>query len=138
MEKPLLNNPAELPTDAVLKNVLGSANEAYDELMRRLALMELEPIWNFYKDGGSWLCKVQYKKKTIFWLSIWENYFRIGFYFTEKTMSGIAELNIEPALVQQLASAAPIGKLIPLDFRIQTTAQLDDLITVAAYKKTLK
>lgn len=138
MEKPLLNNPAELPTDAVLQSVLGSANEAYVELMRRLALMELEPMWNYYKDGGAWLCKVQFKKKTIFWLSIWENYFRIGFYFTEKTMSGIAELNIEPALVQQLAIAVPIGKLIPLGFSIQTTAQLDDLITVAAYKKTLK
>lgn len=138
MEKPLLNNPTELPTDAVLKNVLGSANEAYVELMRRLVVMELEPIWNYYKDGGAWLCKVQYKKKTVFWLSIWENRIRIVFYFTEKTMSGIAELNIEPALVQQLASAAPIGKLIPLGFSIQTTAQLDDLFTVAAYKKTLK
>lgn len=138
MEKPLLNNPAELPTDAVLKSVLGSANEAYVETMRRLAVMELEPIWNYYKDGGAWLCKVQFKKKTVFWLSIWENHFRIVFYFTEKTMQGLAELDVEPALVQQLASAPPIGKLIPLAFNIQSTAQLDDLFTVAAYKKNLK
>ena len=37
MEKPFLNNQAELPTDAVLKVVLGSAFEAYSELMKRIA-----------------------------------------------------------------------------------------------------
>jgi hypothetical protein len=138
MEKPLLNNQAELPTDAVLKVVLGSAFEAYSELMKRIAEMELFPQWNFYKDGGAWLCKVQFKKKTIFWLSVWENRFRVVFYFTEKTMLGLAELDIEPALVQQLIGSSPIGKLVPLVFNMQAKYLLDDLLTVADYKKKLK
>jgi len=138
MEKPFLNNQAELPTDAVLKAVLGSAFEAYSELMKRIAEMELVPQWNYYKDGGAWLCKVQFKKKTIFWLSVWENRFRVGFYFTEKTMLGLAELDIEPALVQQLIGPSPIGKLVPFVFNIQAKYLLDDLLIVADYKKNLK
>jgi hypothetical protein len=138
MEKPLLNNPSELPTDAVLKSVLGSAYTAYSTLMERMAELEFVPQWNYYKDGGAWLCKVQYKKKTVFWLSIWENRFRTAFYFTEKTISGVAELDIEPTLVEQLTNAASIGKLIPMAFNIQTVDQLDDFLTVANYKKKLK
>jgi len=138
MGKPLLNNPAVLPTDEVLKSILGSAFEAYSECMERIAEMELVPEWNYYKDGGAWLCKVQYKKKTVFWLSIWENRFRVVFYFTEKTMVGLAELDIEPALVQQVVQAAPIGKLIPMGFNVQKKDQLNDLFTVAHYKKKLK
>jgi len=138
MEKPLLNNQSELPTDAVLKVVLGLAFEAYSELMKRIAEMELVPQWNFYKDGKTWLCKVQFKKKTIFWLSVFENRFRVIFYFTKKTMLGLAELDIEPALVQELVGSATIGKLVPLAFNIEAKDLLDDLLTVAAYKKNLK
>jgi Protein of unknown function (DUF3788) len=63
MEKPLLNNQAELPTDEVLKAVLGSAFESYSELMKRIAEMELVPQWNFYKDGGAWVNEVHSFKK---------------------------------------------------------------------------
>jgi len=136
--KPLLNNPTVLPSDEVLKSILGSAFEAYSDLMNRIAEMELVPQWNYYKDGGAWLCKVLFKKKTIFWLSVWENRFRVVFYFTEKTMVGLAELDIEPALVQQLTSVAAIGKLIPLALNMQSSGQLNDLLTIAEYKKKLK
>lgn len=138
MEKPLLNNPAELPTDEVLKKVLVSAFEAYAALMQRIAGMDLIPEWKYYKDGGAWLCKVQFKKKTVFWLSVWENRFRVVFYFTEKTLVGLSELEMEYAIIQQLANTEHIGKLIPLGFTIQTKNQLVDLLTVANYKKNLK
>jgi hypothetical protein len=138
MEKPLLNNPSELPTDAVLQLVLGSAFQAYSTLMERTTELDLVPQWNYFKDGGAWLCKVQFKKKTVFWLSVWDNFFRVVFYFTEKTLVGMAELDIEPTLVQQLSQTAPIGKLIPMVFVVQSPEKLDDLLVVANYKKKLK
>ncbi|PKP08994.1 MAG: hypothetical protein CVU09_13085 [Bacteroidetes bacterium HGW-Bacteroidetes-4] len=36
--------------------------------------------WRYYNDGKAWLCKVSYKKKTVFWLSVWEAYFKVAFY----------------------------------------------------------
>lgn len=138
MEKPLLNNPLVYPTDEELKKVLGSAFEALSELMLRIADMELVPEWRFYKDGGAWLCKVQFKKKTVFWLSVWESHFKVVFYFTEKTVEGLMPLPIESNLFQQLKLVNRIGKFIPLIFRIQMSSQLDDVFTVADYKKKLK
>lgn len=138
MEKPLLNNPLLFPTDVELKKVLGSAFEAFSELMLRISNMELVPEWRFYKDGGAWLCKVLFKKKTVFWLSVWESHFKVVFYFTEKTVEGLMPLPIEGTLFQQLRLVNRIGKFIPLIFEIRTSAQLDDVFTVADYKKKLK
>lgn len=138
MEKPLLNNPAVLPTDDVLKTALGSAFEVYSELMKRIAEMDLEPIWNYYKDGGAWLCKVQFKKKTVFWLSIWDGYFRVVFYFTEKTVEGLIPLPIDSSYFKQIQEVNRIGKFIPLGSSVQTLVQLDDLLVIAEYKKKLK
>lgn len=138
MEKPLLNDPSVQPSDAVLSSVLGSAFEAYSELRNRVAEMGLVPEWNYYRDGGAWLCKVQFKKKTVFWLSIWENYFRLVFYFTEKTVEGLMPLPIHSSCFQQIKEVNRIGKFIPLIFTIQTLEQLDDVLLVVDYKKNLK
>jgi hypothetical protein len=140
MEKPLLNNPTQLPSEAVLKSVLGSAFDAYSSLMTRIAEPEfaLVPEWNYYRDGGAWLCKVQFKKKTVFWLSVWDNYFRVVFYFTEKTVDGLLPLPIDSSCFQQIQQVNQIDKFIPLIFVVQTKEQLDDLLVVVEYKKKLK
>lgn len=140
MDKPLLNNPAELPTDAVLQSVLGSAFEAYSTLMQRIAEPELAlvPEWNYYRDGGAWLCKVQYKKKTVFWLTVWEGRFTVVFYFTEKTVDGLIPLPIASSCFQQLREVNHVGKFIPLILTIRTEEDLDDVLVVSNYKKNLK
>ena len=85
------------PVNEVLENVLGKELfNIYQELIKIFAdEFSLEPQWKFYKDGNTWLCKVVYKKKTILWLSIWKNYIKTGFYFTEKTGIGVLELDID-------------------------------------------
>lgn len=138
MEKPLLNNPSEGPTDERLNSVLGSAFTAYSELMNRIAALSMIPEWNYYKDGGAWLCKLQFKKKTVFWLSVWEGYFRVVFYFTEKTVEGLMPLPIASTCFEQIQEVNRVGKFIPLIFTVQTTEHLDDVMVVADYKKTLK
>jgi len=90
------------PTDKVLENALGKdLFMIYQEIIRIfINEFSLEPQWQFYKDGKAWLCKVVYKKKTILWLSIWENYIKTGFYFTEKTRIGVFDLNIDSKLIE--------------------------------------
>ncbi|MCU4166572.1 DUF3788 family protein [Carboxylicivirga caseinilyticus] len=79
------------PTDAVLENALGKERFSIYQKLIKIFTNEysLEPQWRYYKDGNAWLCKIVYKKKTILWLSVWENYIKTGFYFTEKTRLGV-------------------------------------------------
>jgi hypothetical protein len=88
METPALKDPAISPAKKILENALGKSYAAYEELMNITegSAFELTPKWNYYNDGKAWFCKVQYKNKTVYWVSVWDRYFKIAFYFTEKTL----------------------------------------------------
>ena len=140
METLLLRDEKILPAPEVLEETLGGNFTVFSKLMDALAHpdIKLVPEWNFYKDGKAWLCKVVHKKKTIFWLSVWDNCFKVAFYFTEKNFDGIENLDIDNALKQDFFRAKPIGKLIPLLIRVNREEQLNDILKIIHFKKTLK
>ena len=140
METLLLREQNEFPTNEVLKNVLGESYLVYQEMIQLVTDTKygLEPQWNYYRDGKAWLCKVCYKKKTIFWLSVWNNFFKTTFYFTEKNCLGIAELDIEENIKENFNRSKHFGKFIPLTIEITSKNQLKDLLKVIDYKKSLK
>lgn len=140
MENIQLRNPDIRPTNEVLSNILGISFSVYTELMDIITNQPycFIPEWNYYNDGKAWLCKVCYKKKTIFWLSVWDQYFKIAFYFTEKTKTGLFDLNIEPIIKESFKHEKSIGKLLPLVILMKQKDQLADLLTIANYKKSLK
>lgn len=140
METQLLREQGIFPSDEVLKNAIGSVYPIYKLVVNTITGLEygLTCDWNYYKDGKSWLCKVSNKKKTVFWLSVWEGYFQIGFFFTEKHLEGIAELNIAENIKEDFCKAKPIGKLLPMIFKISRKEQLPDLLKVVEFKKALK
>jgi hypothetical protein len=139
-EKSLLRVKEIAPTNEVLEAVLGKELfNIYEELISVFTdEFGLELQWNFYKDGNAWLCKVVHKKKTILWLSVWKNYIKTGFYFTESTGTGVLELAIDNKIKEEFEVAKPIGKLIPLTLDIYRQNQIKDLKEVVKYKKTLK
>lgn len=136
----LLREKETEPTNEVLEKVLG--NELfmiYREILNIFSdEFSLEPQWRFYKDGNAWLCKVVDKKKTILWLSVWENYIKTGFYFTEKTGTGVLDLDIDNKIKEVFKVAKPIGKLLPLILDIKQPEQLKDLKELVRYKKGIR
>ena len=141
METRLLNDPNIIPSEEVLKNVLGNnAYGIFESFMNTITGADygLTGEWKYYNDGKSWLCKVSYKKKTVHWLSVWEGYFKIAFYFTEKHLEGIAALDISENIKEEFCKMKPVGRLLPMIFNIHQKEQLDDLLKVVAFKKNLK
>lgn len=140
MEKQLLNDQQIFPTEELIEKVLHQSYPAFVELMKSITSVDfgLNADWNYYKDGKSWLCKLSYKKKTIFWLSVWDRYFKVGFYFTEKNSLGIAELEIDQKIKTDFSSSKHIGKLIPLEVNVSNINQINDILRIVEYKKGLK
>ncbi len=136
----LLTSPDLDLTSDTLENELGRWFSIYQTLTETLSKnpYDTSPEWRFYKDGGAWLCKMTRKKKTVFWLSAWKQFLKCGFYFTQKTGAGIADLSIDQSLKSSYANAAPVGKLIPLEIDLTKKKQLDDLYTVTSYKISSK
>ncbi|HNX88041.1 MAG TPA: DUF3788 family protein [Paludibacteraceae bacterium] len=138
MDTQLLRNKELYPTEEVLQKVLMDSIQAYNQLVTTIAELQAEMIWRYYNDGKSWLCKVQHKNKTIFWLSVWDGYFKTTFYFTEKNCQGIELLDIDQTIRNEFRNNKPIGKFLPLTLTIQNRKQLIDLLKIAEYKRGLK
>jgi hypothetical protein len=139
MEEILLTDSNIYPSEEVLKNALGGDNyKVFNKFIETITDLGLAPEWKYYNDGKSWLCKICYKKKTVFWLSVWKMHFKLGFYFTEKNCSGINELNIDMSIKEEFNQSKNIGKLIPLVIEMKRIEQIEDVIKIIVYKKSLK
>ena len=140
MEGILLTDPNQPPDKKTLAKSLGSGYKAYEDLMNLITAPDysLQPEWRYYNDGKAWLCKVVHKKKTVFWLSVWEGgFFKTAFYFTEKTAAGIDTLDIDETIKKNFWAHKPVGKLLPLVIEVSDKDQLEDLMKIIEYKKRL-
>ncbi|HOX42412.1 MAG TPA: DUF3788 family protein [Myxococcota bacterium] len=135
-EGPRLRDEAEYPSDEVLARHLGKAKAAWDAFTARLAadFPDASLEWRFYRDGNSWLCKVVRKKKTVCWVSIWDQAFRTTFYFTMKSDQEIDRLPITPELRAAYRAQSGRGKLKPITIEVSRKKALGDVFTLFGYK----
>ncbi|CDN30828.1 hypothetical protein BN938_0723 [Mucinivorans hirudinis] len=136
--KPILNNPTIEPTPEVLQSVMGENYENYLSFMTLVSKYGLITEWRYYNDGKSWLCKMMYKKKNIFWFSVWVDCFKTTFYFTEKEIENIGALSISEAIKSNFFMQKPIGKLIPMIIEVKSSEPLQDIDAVIGYKLSEK
>lgn len=138
MDRPLLHDANTYPVDTILNAILGNCSAVYQTFVHTLPEYQIELEWRYYDDGKSWLGKAVSKKKTIFWLSVWQNFFKVSFHFTEKTCIGIINLPIVDEIKTSMVNAPIKGKLISLIIDVSETAHLKDVFTLISYKQSCK
>jgi len=83
MEKSALFSAVAHPLEGSLRDALGEAAfGAYESLFERLRRNHPGMVenWSYYRDAKCWLLKVSAKEKTVFWLGVYDGYFRTTFY----------------------------------------------------------
>ena len=140
MENLMLRQQEVLPTEELIEKFLGESFPVYKLLIDTIIAepYTLSPEWNYYRYVNVLLCKVQHKKKTVFWLSVWEGYFKVTFYFIEISSSLIAYLDIYERIKYDFINCKPNGKFLPLTLVMKNKEQLADLLKITEYKKGLK
>ena len=146
----LLRNPDFVPTGEGIADGLGKAYKTYTKLVAGLeenygiTLMD----WRFYNDAKAWLSKGEYKwttprgaekVKPIFWLSIWEGFFKVSFYFSANLQDELLSLPISEEVKDIIANTKPMGKTmrsIPIVMDIESDRQLSDVYAIAEFRKT--
>ncbi len=93
MENLVLCDPKIYPTEEVLFSHLGRAKQSFVSLFiyNHKKFPDFVENWKYYRDGKSWLMNVSRKKKTLFWLSVSDGFFRTGFYFNAKAEQSILD-----------------------------------------------
>lgn len=108
MEKPVLSDPNIFPTDKILFPYLRKAKPSFVSLFEynHKNFPDLVERWKYYNDGKRWLLNVSRKKKTIFWLSVNEGFFRTTFYFNAKAAQGVLTSKLPKALKDRFRESA--------------------------------
>lgn len=138
METLALRDGDILPTQEVLEAILGSSYPAFEELNALLIAMEIRPEWNYYRDGKAWLCKMMFKKKNMGWLHVYDGFFRVSFFFMERHLTAIADLNISDCIKEDFYEMKPVGKLLPMSIAVGDKEKLEDVLTILRFKRSLK
>lgn len=143
-KKQLLRDATAEPTGDVIAAGLGAANSAYLKLIKEMENHGIQADWRYYNDGKAWLGKVQYrwttsrgtqKEKTVFWLSVWEGFFRVGFTFPEKSRGDLSGLPLGDETKRRIEASEQIGKmkLFSLAFDLCSDELFDDIFALVDY-----
>jgi len=135
-----LRDKDQNPNAQLIADALGPAYTVYEEFMGKITgdLYALEPEWRYYRDGKAWLCKVQHNHKTVFWLSVWNCFFKLSFYFSQRNAAAVESLQIDDGLIRSFKERKAAGKLITLVIDVHLSCQLGDIYTLIDFKKKLK
>ena len=144
----LLRDANVKPTDEIIANGLGATSYTYTKFIEKLKDYNIFLMdWRYYNDGKAWLSKGEYKwttsrgtnkVKPIFWLSIWDGFFKVSFYFSEKIRDELLALPITNESKEIIKNAVTNGKtmrFIPIIFDIDDDKQLDDVYILAQFRK---
>ena len=145
----LLRDPNINPKKEVIAKGLGLANSVYTGFIKKLAAYDIQLEWCYYNDGKAWLGKGLYKwltkrgtqkEMTVFWLSVWEGFFKVTIYLPEKYRGEALSLALSDDGKAIIKDAKQMGKLkfFPLVFDVCSEKHFGDIFTLLELKKTLK
>jgi len=145
----MLRDPDIEPSSDVIAKALGEANNAYIKFVNELASHDIQLEWRYYNDGKAWLAKGLYKwtgvrggqkETTVFWLSIWDGFFKVTIYFPEKARADVLNLPLDNAVKRMIADSNQMGKLksFPLVFDLYSDEMFGAVFSLADLKKSIK
>jgi len=146
----LLRNPNIQPTDDVIAKALGEANNAYIKFVNELASHDIQIEWRYYTDGNAWLAKGLYKwtgvrggqkETTVFWVSIWDSFFKVTLYVPEKFRVDICNLTLSNEVKLMVAESKQMGnklKYFPLVFDLCSDELFEGIFSLIDFKKSIK
>jgi len=112
-EKTILKDQDQYPSEDLIFSSIGDKKSLWLDFFDYIHTShpDFSKEWKYYKDGHNWLYKITRKTKTIFWLSLFENGFRITFYFSDKAEEAIMQSELSDALKESFKQGKHYGKI---------------------------
>lgn len=140
MEQLVLINQNESPTEEIIFSYIGKTKIHWISIFEYFhnKYPEIVEEWRYYKDGKSWLLKIQRKSKTICWVSVLKNKFKMTFYFTDRAESAIVESSISDQLKQQFIEGKYYNKIRGLTITFTSKKDVEFAKTLLEVKFSIK
>jgi len=140
MEPLVLKNKSVYPDDDLIFSIIGNNSVYWKKLLAaiRETYPASEEVWNYYNDGKNWLFRILLKKKTLFWIGVLEDTFRITFYFGDKAEPVIEKSSLPEEIKTAFKNGQRYGKIRPISFKVKSQGDVDNALTVAGIKAAMK
>jgi hypothetical protein len=136
MEELVLNDKTVVPTDELIFSIIGENSRHWQKLMQHVYdnYPGSEGRWKYYNDGKNWLFSMIRKKKTLFWIGVHKDTFRITFYFGDKAEPIIEKSNLPTGMKEDFKTSKRYGKIRAATLRVEKEADIDNAIMLLEIK----
>jgi hypothetical protein len=140
MEKPVLVDKDIFPTDEIIYSHIGKFKILWQSLFEYIHSnhSDFTEQWKYYNDGKCWLLKVSKKSKTIFWISILQDCFRMTFYFTDRAEQEIINSPISDDLKENFKNGKRFNKIRGLTIIFKYKKDIEFAKTLIGIKLNVK
>ena len=128
------------PDEGLVFKLIGEKKKQWTEIMNYLGdnYKGSSGEWRYYNDGKQWLFKMQFRKKTLFWIALPEGTFRITFYFGNKAEPVILSSDLPEAVKENFITAKRYGTIRAITFRIEEVSDMRLIFMLIDLKTKLK
>ena len=140
MDKNVLTDKNQFPTPEMIFTHIGKSKKYWETLFDHLRTNhpDFNEQWRYYIDGKSWLLKVTRKSKTIFWLSVLPEAFRITFYFGDRAEPLISDSPISEKFKREFKEGKKYGKIRGITIIVKSEKDIDNIISLIDIKLRIK
>jgi hypothetical protein len=141
-------DPTIEPTYANIRDSLGYVFETFLAFETLLSEKNIRLEYKYYVDGSAWLGKGMFywsgirggkNEVNIFWLSFFDEFFKITFYFSARKRQELIEYVNQDELKCKIEHSEVMGKkwqFFPLTFEVRESSQLESIKTIIDFKIT--
>jgi hypothetical protein len=139
-ERVVLGDKDVYPSEDIIYSIIGDKKIIWQKIMNYLTdnYENTAGEWRFYNDGKQWLFKMQQKKKTLFWISLLKNSFRITFYFGNKAEPLIMNSILAEKIKADFTSSKRFGSIRAITTIISDPSDLENIYTLIDLKAGIK
>jgi Protein of unknown function (DUF3788) len=139
MEPIVLTDPNVQPTEELIYSIIGKNSIYWQQIIHYLYdnYSNITEQWRFYNDGKSWLYRALRKKKTIYWIGILNDTFRISFYLSDKAELMIEESSLSDKIKEEFADTK-LKKFRAVTVEMHTAEDLENVLKLIEIKLKLK
>jgi hypothetical protein len=136
----VLGDKNVFPSEELLFSIIGDKQIVWQKVMNYVKdnYQGVTEEWRYYNDGRQWLFKMQLKKKTLFWIGILKDTFRITFYFGNKAEPVITGSSLPKKLKDDFLEGKHYGNIRAITVKVTGTDDVENIYKLIDLKAKLK
>ena len=140
MEPIVLTDPNVQPTEELIFSIIGENSVYWEQIIDYVYEnhFDITEEWRFYNDGKSWLYRALRKKKTLYWIGVIKETFRVSFWFGDKAEPVLLASTLAVNIKDEFMIAQRYGNIRAISIEMRSPEDLENVLKLIELKAKIK